>query len=30
MKRVNEYKKLFNIEGPLDLKVLKTSYRNLV
>jgi DnaJ-class molecular chaperone len=30
MKRVNEYKKLFNVEGDLDLKVLKTTYRSLV
>ncbi|GAA0878389.1 KTSC domain-containing protein [Algoriphagus jejuensis] len=30
MKRVNEYKKLFNVEEPLDLKQLKTTYRNLV
>lgn len=30
MKRVNEYKKLFNIEGKPDLKVLKATYRNLV
>ncbi|SMG12579.1 DnaJ domain-containing protein [Marivirga sericea] len=30
MKRINEYKKLFNIEGPIDLKQLKTTYRNLV
>jgi len=30
MKRVKEYKKLFNVEGNLDLKVLKTTYRNLV
>ena len=30
MKRIKEYKKLFNIEGQIDLKELKTSYRNLV
>lgn len=30
MKRVNEYKKLFNVEKDIDLKELKTSYRNLV
>ena len=30
MKRVNEYKKLFNVEKDIDLKQLKTSYRNLV
>lgn len=30
MKRVNEYKKLFNIEGDLELKELKSTYRNLV
>jgi len=30
MKRVNEYKKLFNVEAGTDLKGLKTSYRNLV
>jgi DnaJ-class molecular chaperone len=30
MKRVNEYKKIFNVEEPLDLKQLKTTYRNLV
>ena len=30
MKRVNEYKKLFNVEGNLDLKVLKNTYRSLV
>jgi len=30
MKRVNEYKKLFNVEVGTDLKELKTSYRNLV
>ena len=30
MKRINEYKKLFRIEKELDLKQLKTNYRNLV
>ena len=30
MKRVNEYRKLFNVEGSIDLKTLKTKYRNLV
>lgn len=30
MKRVNEYKKLFQIEGELELGLLKTKYRNLV
>lgn len=30
MKRVNEYKKLFNVEKEIDLKQLKTTYRNLV
>lgn len=30
MKRINEYKKLFNVEKHIDLKELKTSYRNLV
>jgi dimeric dUTPase (all-alpha-NTP-PPase superfamily) len=30
MRRINEYKKLFSIEGPIDLKILKTTYRNLV
>ncbi|MEQ8475674.1 KTSC domain-containing protein [Fulvivirga sp.] len=30
MKRINEYKKLFNVTGTIDLKELKTSYRNLV
>ncbi|WP_178988476.1 KTSC domain-containing protein [Winogradskyella schleiferi] len=30
MKRINEYKKLFSVEDSIDLKVLKTSYRNLV
>ncbi|WP_296619990.1 KTSC domain-containing protein [Marivirga sp.] len=30
MKRINEYKKLFKVEGPIDLKQLKTTYRMLV
>jgi len=30
MKRINEYKKLFGIENEIDLKSLKTSYRDLV
>jgi DnaJ-class molecular chaperone len=30
MKRINEYKKLFNIEAPIDLKELKTTYRTLI
>ncbi|NDP20313.1 MAG: KTSC domain-containing protein [Paludibacter sp.] len=30
MKRINEYKKLFNVEQDTDLKKLKTTYRNLV
>ncbi|WP_179007009.1 KTSC domain-containing protein [Winogradskyella forsetii] len=30
MKRITQYKKLFSIEGSIDLKELKTSYRNLV
>lgn len=30
MKRINQYKKLFGIEKEIDLKTLKTSYRNLV
>lgn len=30
MKRINEYKKLFSIESEIDLKELKTTYRNLV
>ena len=30
MKRINEYKKLFNVEQEPDLKTLKTTYRNLV
>ena len=30
MKRINEYKKLFNVEEDTDLKQLKKTYRNLV
>ena len=30
MKRINEYKKLFNVEKEIDLKELKSTYRNLV
>lgn len=30
MKRINEYKKLFNVEADTDLKKLKTTYRSLV
>ena len=30
MKRVNEYKKMFNVDGAIDLKELKTTYRGLV
>ena len=30
MKRINEYKKLFNVEGEIALSTLKSSYRNLV
>ncbi|AQS92556.1 MULTISPECIES: KTSC domain-containing protein [unclassified Polaribacter] len=30
MKRIKEYKKLFKVEGPIDLKELKKSYRGLV
>ena len=30
MKRINQYKKLFEIEKDIDLKLLKTKYRNLV
>jgi len=30
MKRINEYRKLFNVEQDTDLKQLKTTYRNLV
>lgn len=30
MKRINEYKKLFGVEKEIELRTLKTSYRNLV
>jgi len=30
MKRIKEYKKLFNVEGAIDLKQLKKTYRGLV
>jgi len=30
MKRINEYKKLFNVEGAISLKDLKKTYRGLV
>lgn len=30
MKRINEYKKLFGVEKEIELKTLKTAYRNLV
>jgi DnaJ-class molecular chaperone len=30
MRRIGEYKKLFGIEGVIDLKELKTIYRNLI
>lgn len=30
MKRINEYKKLFKVDGSIDLKELKTTYRGLV
>lgn len=30
MKRINQYKKLFNVEPETDLKALKKTYRNLV
>ena len=30
MKRVKEYKKLFNVEGSINLKELKSTYRGLV
>lgn len=30
MKRVKEYKKLFNVENTINLKELKTTYRSLV
>lgn len=30
MRRINEFKKLFKVEGVIDLKELKTTYRELV
>ncbi|MDP4662374.1 MAG: KTSC domain-containing protein [Salibacteraceae bacterium] len=30
MKRINEYKKLFSVEGEITLDTLKKTYRNLV
>jgi dimeric dUTPase (all-alpha-NTP-PPase superfamily) len=30
MKRIKQYKTLFSIEGPIELKALKKTYRNLV
>ncbi|MEN8817490.1 MAG: KTSC domain-containing protein [Nonlabens sp.] len=30
MKRINQYKKMFNVEKDINLKDLKKSYRNLV
>ncbi len=30
MRRINAYRKLFNVEGDLNLKELKTTYRGLV
>ena len=30
MKRINEYRKLFSVEGEIDLKDLKKTYRSLV
>ena len=30
MKRISDYKKLFNIEGKIELKEIKSTYRNLV
>ena len=30
MKRINEYKKLFNVESALELKDLKKTYRGLI
>jgi len=30
MKRINQYKKLFTVEGPINLKELKKTYRGLV
>ncbi|MEJ6754091.1 MAG: molecular chaperone DnaJ, partial [Flavobacteriales bacterium] len=28
MKRINEYKKLFNVEQEIELSTLKKTYRN--
>lgn len=30
MKRINQYKKLFNVEQEIELPILKKTYRNLV
>ena len=30
MKRIKQYKKLFNVEGAIDLKEIKKTYRSLV
>lgn len=30
MKRINKYKKLFKVEGPIELRALKKTYRGLV
>lgn len=30
MRRINAYRKMFNVEGAIDLKELKTTYRGLV
>lgn len=30
MRRIKEYKKMFNVEGAIDLKEIKSTYRNLV
>lgn len=30
MRRINESKKLFNVEGSIDLKEIKTTYRGLI
>lgn len=30
MKRINQYKKIFNVEGAIDLKELKSTYRSLI
>jgi molecular chaperone HscB len=30
MRRINQYKKLFQVEKPIDLKELKSTYRSLV